>query len=66
MNNYTLKSTGASSSKYGVCEVCKMHVSEVFHQVEKKDFFSIITNKIEQQHISDKFGHEECLIRIRR
>ena len=64
MNEYTyqLKSTGSSSSKYGVCEVCNEHVSEVFHQVEKKDFFSIVTNKIEQQYIQDLFGHEKCLI----
>lgn len=28
---YRLKSTGHSSDRYGVCEVCKQHTSEVFH-----------------------------------
>lgn len=28
---YRLKSTGHSSTRYGVCEVCNQHTNEVFH-----------------------------------
>lgn len=60
--HYKLISTGSNSKKYGVCEVCGGYASEVFHQIETKDFFSIETNRIEQQHIGNTFGHEQCLI----
>lgn len=35
---YKLISTGESSSRYGPCEVCGKHVSEVYHQIEWKYF----------------------------
>lgn len=39
---YRMKSTGASSHKYGNCEVCGQHASEVFHQVEERQFFLLV------------------------
>ena len=33
---YRIQSTGASSHKYGPCEVCGKHVSEVFSQIEQR------------------------------
>lgn len=40
MNNYryTLKTTGASSHKYGPCGVCGEHASEVFSQAEQRAY----------------------------
>lgn len=35
---YSLSSTGESSRKFGPCEVCGEHASEVFLQVEEKRF----------------------------
>lgn len=36
---YRIKSTGASSHKYGNCEICGQHASEVFSQVEERLYF---------------------------
>lgn len=54
----------ASSDKYGPCEVCKQYASEVFHQVEEKQFYSQVQQKIffTQYGCYDLFGHKECLI----
>ena len=46
--NYELKTTGASSEKYGVCEVCGKHASEVFFLTDKNNYM---------------YGHKECLLK---
>ena len=54
MHNFTpkdIRSTGAGSDKYGVCEVCKQNANTVY-----------LTN-IGQWTL---FGHEECLIDLRK
>jgi len=55
---YNLKSTGESSSRYGVCEVCKNNCTEVFYQVEEQEYQN---NKWTRYDCHDLFGHEECL-----
>lgn len=62
---YRIKSTGLSSARFGPCEVCKKHCSEVFHQVEQKEFVSVEKpGEISLTHYEcwDYFGHEQCLI----
>ncbi|MDY4127609.1 hypothetical protein [Peptostreptococcus porci] len=59
---YILKSTNESSKKYGVCEVCGKHVSEVYHQIEERKY----TGGWTQHNCKNLFGHEECLKNIRK
>jgi hypothetical protein len=61
---YKLISTGDNSNKYGNCEVCNKFCSEVFHQIEQREFLSPETGKIELTHYGcrDLFGHKDCLI----
>jgi hypothetical protein len=67
--HYKISSTHASSEKYGVCEVCKTHVSEVFIQSEQRKYNNPITNTIGLTYYDchpHLFGHEECLLSVRR
>lgn len=45
-----VKSTGSSSAKYGKCEICGQHASEVFCQ-----------RYVYNHAIHHTFGHDECL-----
>ena len=56
--DYRLKTTGYSSERYGPCEVCGEHCSEVFYQVESKGG--------SRHKCRDLFGHETCLVAARR
>lgn len=60
MYRYKMKSTGHSSAKFGACEVCGNHVSEVFYQTEFKKYSKGWSM------IQGWFGHKECLERERR
>lgn len=64
---FTLRSTGESSARFGVCEICSEHCSEVFIQTvaagywdeEEKwcwTYFGIKRATL--------FGHEACLKRL--
>ena len=66
--HYKIKSTGANSNKFDVCEICKSHTSETFFQHEQKEYFSPITNKTELTNAGCNilFGHQDCLISIRK
>jgi hypothetical protein len=64
---YRLETTGDNSAKYGLCEVCHQHVSEVFMQTESRWF--------DGQHGCGwtyhrcrvtVFGHKTCLERLQR
>ena len=59
--NYSLTNTGQSSSRYGNCEVCREHCSEVWHQVETRNYQ--IGNYQGQTFggCRDLWGHKECL-----
>lgn len=55
---YRLTSTGSSSAKFGPCEVCGKHATEVFQQVEEVSYEGGWT----QHGCSRLFGHTECLV----
>ncbi|ADQ06492.1 hypothetical protein Calhy_0755 [Caldicellulosiruptor hydrothermalis 108] len=65
---YALSSTGGSSHKYGNCEVCGKHATEIFVQTEYKRYeFEHNGWKYEGWRLVDMvFGHEECLKKIRK
>lgn len=60
---YKLSRMGASSDKYGPCEVCDKHVSDVFHQTESR---YTDRGRWTFSGCHNLFGHEECLISKRR
>lgn len=51
-----------SSRKYGVCEVCGEYVSEVYHQIEKKEYSGGHT----EEGCKSYFGHKSCLESVQR
>jgi len=61
---YKLTDTGQSSAKYGKCEVCGEHCSEVFYQTEQREYFSPVTNSpaLTFADCTNLFGHKNCLI----
>lgn len=59
---YKLISTHDNSSKYGNCEVCGKYASEVFHQIEAMK----IEDGWTYANCHNKFGHEQCLISLRK
>jgi len=65
---YRIRSTGDSSRKYGNCEICDQHASEMFIQVEERQYFNL--GKSEQGWTQYKcktsFGHYDCLVNGRR
>lgn len=65
MYRYNLKSTGASSAKYGNCEVCDKHASEVFYQTEERTYelptFPANYSGWTGHGCFSYYGHEECL-----
>lgn len=62
MYRYKVKSTGYSSARFGPCQVCKEHVSEVFTQREHQ-----LCSYMDEEGGSfwainrGLFGHEKCL-----
>jgi hypothetical protein len=65
--NYSLKSLGESSRKYGECEVCDKDVSEVHIQTETREFLRP-DKTIGNTHLdcSIFLGHKDCLLKLRR
>jgi len=66
--HYRISSLHHNSDKYGLCEICQKHVSEVFCQSEQREFLSSITNEISLTYADCRphlFGHEKCLLSIR-
>ena len=67
--HYRISSLHNSRDKYGKCEQTEKHASEVFCQSEQLEFFSPISNDISLTYANCKphvFGHEECLLGLRR
>lgn len=60
---YKLTSTGQSSQTYGNCEVCKKYVSDVFYQVESIEYEP---GNFTYYECKNYFGHEDCLLAVRR
>lgn len=64
-----LKSTEHSSTKYGPCEVCNKHCSEVYHQWCEVAYWSQTRQKISFTYYrapKGLFGHLECLMEARK
>lgn len=63
MYKYKISSTSSNSTKYGNCEICGKPATEVFHQIEEREFFDPITNTESYTHnkCTSYFGHKECL-----
>lgn len=68
MDNYRYKisSTGGNSQKYGNCEICGEHATEVFSQSEERQFTFEGKEHWTNHKCNSYFGHEECLISKRR
>jgi hypothetical protein len=62
---YTISTTGESSNKYGVCDLCGKHATEVFHQREERHYeFEHDGEKFEgwtRHNCHSYFGHADCL-----
>lgn len=72
---YRLKSTGAGSDRFGVCEVCGRHCSEVFlqHKTEEGTYDArheaAGLGKAGETFTMDRgytFGHQSCLKKVQR
>lgn len=64
---YRIRNTGASSAKFGPCEVCGKHVSEVFMQAEGVSYLDPEWGiQITEHECGTLFGHEKCLSDSRR
>jgi len=65
-DKYQIRSTGYSSDRFGACECCGKHVSEVFilnHQMRYDDP-ELGPSWTYYGNIGMKFGHEACLKRL--
>jgi hypothetical protein len=61
---YRLTTTGHSSNRYGACEVCNKHASEVFQLVRQRGFLNPETGMVGftyHQAGPDVFGHFACV-----
>lgn len=60
---YRLFNSRCSSARLGDCEVCNKYVSDVFHQIEEREY----EPKAWTQHeCNSYFGHRDCLLGKRR
>jgi len=64
MNKYKISSLGGSSDKYGKCEVCGKHVSDVFIQ-QPYEQFTGPDGEVCWETKESIFGHKECLLSMR-
>ncbi len=67
---YRLTNTNHSSSKFGPCEVCQKHVSEVWFQVEERSYQPYPDDDPStpwtRVGCTTLFGHRRCLVAKRR
>lgn len=69
---YKLIICNGGSAKYGPCEVCGEYCSEIFHQLERKriilqpDLAVLVGKDNICEEYASTFGHEMCLIKIRK
>lgn len=63
---YRIRSTGYSSARFGPCEICGKHVSDVHSQVEEVEYTWDGIKKWTRYECSNYFGHKECLEKQRR
>ena len=67
LTGYRLKSLEDSSHKYGQCEVCGRHSSEIFLQSERRRTVFYADGKKYDFTKKENYvaGHKECLLAIR-
>lgn len=65
VHRYQLRQQQASSDKLGPCEICGKAVSDVYSQAKER-LFSTGDGKEHWAHYGSAYGHQECLIKIRR
>lgn len=64
---YRMSTTGSCSQRYGVCEVCNNHVSEVYLQSEGRLYINDTKElAVTYANCNTTFGHKECLLSVRR
>lgn len=63
---YRINSTEHSSKRFGDCEVCHTHATEVFYQVEEKEFNVGMVSTWTRHGCRDLYGHKKCLLKARR
>ncbi|MEX4004171.1 hypothetical protein AB4Y38_35405 [Paraburkholderia sp. EG285A] len=71
VRRYRLVNLGYSSERYGVCEVCAEHVSEVHYQTHERLFMDRHAtpdhpHRFGWTNVSGTFGHRTCLERARK
>lgn len=59
---YAIRRLNAGSAKYGPCEVCRAHASEMYYQMEERQFLYNGRMHWTSHECHSTFGHEECLI----
>lgn len=55
---YQLTNTGHSSAKFGNCEICRTHASEVWSQSEQRQYKP---GRWTYHQCTSLFGHRDCL-----
>ena len=68
---YRIANTGESSRRYGSCDVCGKHASEVYIQIEERKYtVEFASGKKHtgwtQYGCRTLFGHKDCLLSARR
>jgi hypothetical protein len=58
---FRLRNLQASSARYGACEICGEHVSEVFIQTRYRPLTEGERARVTGVHEGCTFGHETCL-----
>jgi hypothetical protein len=61
--HFTMKNLGASSRRFGACEVCGRDASEVFRQGVSQEY--AIGEAHGRLDRGSLFGHEACLLGVR-
>ncbi len=65
--HYQLTNRRCSSDKLGHCEVCNKYASEMFYQVERQEYTRADgTVGLTGFQCVSLFGHESCLVGVRR
>lgn len=60
---YRISSLEKSSTRYGPCEVCGDHASEVHFQTESREYiWGGKSRMIRDKQCKDLFGHKQCLL----
>jgi hypothetical protein len=62
---YAIRRLNAGSGKYGPCEICRTYATEMFYQMEERQFLYNGKMHWTSHECHSRFGHESCLITAR-